>query len=118
MAKRYGGGLKTKTTVAVRAVYVYCLRVFLKVNVLFCFRFPIPDLRETTRPPWYHPSLRPEVLYVSLSDIRGSTLLHSDMLQGQVASTFDIQLKNARGTSQPERKTCLMLRGKNRKIGR
>ena len=83
----------------------YILLESISENALFSsFRFPIPDLRETTRPPWYHPSLRPEVLYVSLSDIRGSTLLHSDTLQREVASTFDIQLKNARGTSHPEMK--------------
>ena len=40
-------------------------------------RFPVPELSEAQRRlPWYHPSLRPEVLHITLSHLTlTSTLL-------------------------------------------
>ena len=36
---------------------------------LSLIRFPIPDLKVTQKPPWYQPSLHPEILYVSMEEV-------------------------------------------------
>ncbi|XP_064403938.1 autophagy-related protein 2 homolog B-like isoform X2 [Halichondria panicea] len=42
-------------------------------------RFPIPDLKVVQKPPWYQPSLQPEILYVTMAEVGvASHPLHSE----------------------------------------
>ena len=60
------------------------------------YRFPVPELSEAQRRlPWYHPSLRDEVLHLTLSQLTLTSTLLPHLPQN--SSVFDAYFSNANG---------------------
>lgn len=59
-------------------------------------RFPVPEMNESQRRlPWYHPSLRQEVLYVTLSHLTITSTLHPHL--PHTSTVYDAHFTRAEG---------------------
>ena len=64
-------------------------------NLLNSLRFPVADLSQVVRPPWYRPPLRKEVMFVDLQDLTISSSLVLPSPQRTTSTT--VQLSSAKG---------------------
>lgn len=73
------------------------LNIKIKVSTLnLSLRFPIPDLKDTKKPPWYLPSLRNEVLFLSVSDVRLTSQLRPSALARDALYWMDIKFDSTK----------------------
>ena len=83
----------------------------LNSNCAMCVRFPVPELNEAHRRlPWYHPSLRREVLHVTLSHLTLTSTILPNLLP-HTSSVYDAYFTHANGTKHYFAEYCMKLCG-------